>query len=147
TLLQLLEVYGVPPDKFFKDYESQSQVEIIRKDERTTYLRKGFSYEKLCGESQTKGNHSFNAFFLELAPGQERGDAEDGHLGRELGIVVSGSARLIYGEETHLIHTGDAVSFFSQIPHLIRNDSDTLFQAYWVVTPADGEDYFGEKTA
>lgn len=28
----------------------------------------------------------------------------------------------------------------------IRNTSDTLFQAYWVVTPADGEDYFGEKT-
>ncbi|MFO7988948.1 MAG: helix-turn-helix domain-containing protein [Thermodesulfobacteriota bacterium] len=147
TLLQVLEVYGVSPDRFFKDYETQSQVEIIRKDQRKTYKRKGFSYEKLCGESQTRGNHSFNAFFLELAPGQERGDAEDGHLGRELGIVVAGTAQLIYGDEQHLIEAGDSVSFFSQIPHLIRNTSDTLFQAYWVVTPADGEDYFGEKTA
>jgi len=147
TLLQVLEVYGVSPDRFFKDYETQSQVEIIRKDQRKTYKRKGFSYEKLCGESQTRGNHSFNAFFLELAPGQERGDAEDGHLGRELGIVVAGTAQLIYGDEHHLIEAGDSVSFFSQIPHLIRNTSDTLFQAYWVVTPADGEDYFGEKTA
>jgi uncharacterized cupin superfamily protein len=147
TLLQLLEVYGVSPDKFFKDYETQSQVEIIRKNERKIYKRKGFSYEKLCGESQTKGNHSFNAFFLELAPGQERGDAEDGHLGRELGIIISGSAQLIYGEEQHQLQTGDAVSFFSQIPHLIRNTSDTLLQAYWVVTPAEGEDYFGAKTA
>jgi uncharacterized cupin superfamily protein len=121
-------------------------VEIIRKNERKIYKRKGFSYEKLCGESQTKGNHSFNAFFLELAPGQERGDAEDGHLGRELGIIISGTARLIYGDEEHRIEAGDSVSFFSQIPHLIRNTSDTLFQAYWVVTPADGEDYFGEKT-
>lgn len=147
TLLQVLEVYGVSPDRFFKDYETQSQVEIIRKDQRKTYKRKGFSYEKLCGESQTRGNHSFNAFFLELAPGQERGDAEDGHLGRELGIVVAGTAQLIYGDEHHQIEAGDSVSFFSQIPHLIRNTSDTLFQAYWVVTPADGEDYFGEKTA
>lgn len=145
TLLQLLEVYGVSPNKFFKDYETQSRVEIIKKNERKIYERKGFKYEKLCGESQAKGNHSFNAFFLELAPGQERGDADDGHLGRELGIVVAGTAELIYGQEQYGIQAGDTVSFFSQIPHVIRNTGQDLFQAYWVVTPADGEDYFGEK--
>ena len=145
TLLQLLEVYGVSPTKFFKDYETHSRVEIIKKDERKIYQRKGFKYEKLCGESQEKGNHSFSAFFLELAPGQKRGDSGDGHLGRELGIVVSGSAQLIYGEETHEIHAGDSISFFSQIPHVIQNIADDLFQAYWVVTPADGEDYFEGK--
>jgi transcriptional regulator with XRE-family HTH domain len=145
TLLQILEVYGVPPNKFFKDYETNSRVEIIRRDERKIYQRKGFKYETLCGDSQTKGNHSFNAFFLELSPGQHRGDASDGHLGRELGIVVEGSAQLIYGQETYEIHKGDSVSFFSQIPHVIQNSSDHIFRAYWVVTPADGEDYFGDK--
>ena len=145
TLLQLLEVYGVSPTKFFKDYETHSRVEIIKRDERKIYQRKGFKYEKLCGESQEKGNHSFSAFFLELAPGQKRGDSGDGHLGRELGIVVSGSAQLICGEETYDITAGDSVSFFSQIPHVIENVSDLLFQAYWVVTPADGEDYFDGK--
>ena len=146
TLLQVLEVYGVPPDKFFKDYETNSKVEIIKKDERNIYRRKGFTYETLCGDSQTKGNHSFNAFFLELAPGQQRGDSDDGHLGRELGIVVNGTAQLIYGQETYEITKGDSVSFFSQIPHVIVNASDEMFQAYWVVTPADGEDYFGDKS-
>ncbi|WP_457551320.1 helix-turn-helix domain-containing protein [Desulfobacula sp.] len=146
TLLQILKVYGVPPDKFFKDYATNSRVEIVRKDDRKIYQRKGFKYETLCGDSQTKGNHSFNAFFLELAPGQKRGDAVEGHLGRELGIVVKGSAQLLYGEETYEIHKGDSVSFFSQIPHVIQNLSDQIFQAYWVVTPADGEDYFGDKT-
>lgn len=146
TLLQVLEVYGVPPNKFFKDYETNSKVEIIKKGDREIFRRKGFKYEKLCGDSQTKGNHSFNAFFLELAPGQQRGDSGDGHLGRELGIVVSGRANLIYGQETYEICHGDSVSFFSQIPHIILNDSDEIFQAYWVVTPADGEDYFGDKS-
>lgn len=146
TLLQILEVYGVPPNKFFKDYETSSRVEIIRRGDRQVYERKGFKYETLCGESQTRGNYSFNAFFLELAPGQERGDVHDGHLGRELGIVVEGSARLIYGEDTYELNKGDAVSFFSQIPHVIQNASDAVFKAYWVVTPADGEDYFGVKT-
>ncbi len=145
TLLQILEVYGVPPNKFFKDYETSSRVEIIRRDDRKIYQRKGFKYEKLCGDSQIKGNHSFNAFFLELSPGQRRGDESDGHLGRELGIVVAGSAQLVYGEETYEIHKGDSVSFFSEIPHVIKNSSDQIFQAYWVVTPADGEDYFGDK--
>ncbi len=147
TLLQILEVYGVTPDKFFKDYETNSRVEIIKRDDRKIYQRKGFKYEKLCGDSQTRGNHSFNAFFLELAPGQLRGDAGNGHLGRELGIIVKGSAQLVYGEETYEINKGDSVSFFSQIPHVIQNSSDQIFQAYWVVTPADGEDYFGEKTS
>ena len=146
TLLQILEVYGVPPNKFFKDYETNSRVEIIRRDDRKIYQRKGFKYETLCGDSQARGNHSFNAFFLELSPGQQRGDASDGHLGRELGIVVEGSAQLVYGEEIYEIHKGDSVSFFSEIPHVIKNSSDQIFQAYWVVTPADGEDYFGDKT-
>lgn len=145
TLLQILEVYGVPPNKFFKDYETNSRVEIIRKDDRKIYQRKGFKYEKLCGDSQIKGNHSFNAFFLELSPGQQRGDESNGHLGRELGIVVEGSAQLVYGDETYEIHQGDSVSFFSEIPHVIKNSSDHIFRAYWVVTPADGEDYFGDK--
>ncbi|MCD4719390.1 MAG: helix-turn-helix domain-containing protein [Desulfobacula sp.] len=145
TLLQILEVYGVPPNKFFKDYETSSRVEIIRRDDRKIYQRKGFKYEKLCGDSQIKGNHSFNAFFLELSPGQQRGDESDGHLGRELGIVVEGSAQLVYGEEIYEIHKGDSVSFFSEIPHVIKNSSDQIFRAYWVVTPADGEDYFGDK--
>ena len=147
TLLQLLEVYGVPPNKFFKDYETMTRVEIVKKDQRKIYQRKGFKYETLCGESQAKGSHSFNAFFLELAPGQKRGDADDGHLGRELGIVISGSAQPIYGDEVYEICAGDTLSFFSQIPHIIKNNGEELFQAYWIVTPADGEDYFGEKTA
>lgn len=146
TLLQVLEVYGVPPNKFFKDYETNSKVEIIRQNDREIFQRKGFKYEKLCGDSQAKGNHSFNAFFLELEPGQKRGESEDGHLGRELGIVVKGSAMLYYGQETYEIKKGDSVSFFSQIPHMIANTSKEIFQAYWVVTPADGEDYFGEES-
>ncbi len=147
TLLQLLEVYGVPPNKFFKDYETMTRVEIIKKDQRKIYQRKGFKYETLCGESQSKGSHSFNAFFLELEPGQKRGDTDDGHLGRELGIVISGSAQLIYGGEIYDIQAGDTLSFFSQIPHVIKNNGNDLFQAYWIVTPADGEDYFGAKNA
>ncbi|WDP90103.1 MAG: helix-turn-helix transcriptional regulator [Desulfobacter sp.] len=145
TLLQLLEVYGVPPNKFFKDYETMTRVEIVKKDQRKTYERKGFKYETLCGESQSKGNYSFNAFFLELAPGQKRGDADDGHLGRELGIVIAGQGQLIYGDEAYEICAGDTLSFFSQIPHVIKNTGEEKFQAYWIVTPADGEDYFGEK--
>lgn len=145
TLLQILEVYGVSPNKFFKDYETSSKVEIIKQGDRKIHERKGFKYEKLCGDSQSKGNHSFNAFSLELSPGQKRGDVNDGHLGRELGIVVKGTAQLVYGEETYEISKGDSVSFFSQIPHVIQNISNEVFQAYWVVTPADGEDYFGDK--
>lgn len=146
TLLIILEVYGVSPDHFFKSYEISSRVEIIKTDERKIICRKGFKYEKLSGRSQIKGNHSFNAFFLELEPGARRGDASKGHLGRELGIIVKGSADLAYGDEIYRLTEGDSVSFFSEIPHMLINNGNINFQAYWVVTPADGEDYFGEQS-
>jgi uncharacterized cupin superfamily protein len=120
-------------------------VEIIKKEEREIFCRKNSKYEKLCGHSQNKGKYSFNAFFLELEPGSKRGDYKDGHIGRELGIVISGRANLIYGEKEYEINKGDSVSFFSQIPHVLENVSRQLFKAYWIVTPADGEDYFGEN--
>ncbi len=142
TLLKLLEVYGTSPDIFFKNYEADSFVEIIKKDERKIFTRNNYKYEKLCGDSQTRGKHSFNAFFLELEPGSTRGDPLNGHMGRELGIVVTGRAELVYGDNEYLISRGDTVSFFSRIPHVLKNSSDKLFQAYWIVTPADGEDSF-----
>lgn len=145
TLLKLLEVYGISPKEFFKNYETDSRVEIIRKEEREIFYRKNSKYEKLCGNSQINGNHSFNAFFLELEPGSTRGDHKNGHIGRELGIVISGKAKLLYGDNEYEISKGDTVSFFSQIPHVLKNSSKQLFQAYWIVTPADGEDYFGES--
>ena len=89
----------------------------------------------------------FNAFFLELAPGAKRGDSSKGHLGRELGIIVNGAANLAYGDETYHLAAGDCVSFFSGIPHMLINTGIINFQAYWVVTPADGEDYFGDKSS
>ena len=145
TLIELLDVYGITPDRFFKNYETNSRVEIINEKDRETINRKGFKYEKLCGISQTRGKHSFTAFFLELLPGSSRGNTMEGHMGRELGIVVAGRADLIYGEKKYQLKKGDSISFFSQIPHVLKNTADSKFQAYWIVTPADGEDYFGEN--
>ncbi len=145
TLLKLLEVYGITPNEFFKNYETDSAVEIIKKRDRKIFTRKNSKYEKLSGDSQNKGKYSFNAFLLELEPGSSRGDSENGHMGRELGIIISGTAQLIYGENKFEISQGDTISFFSQIPHVLKNSSKKIFQAYWIVTPADGEDYFGEN--
>ena len=146
TLLKLLEVYGISTNEFFKNYETDSMVEIIKKEEREIFYRKNTKYEKLCGSSQNKGQYSFNAFFLELEPGSTRGDSKNGHIGRELGIIISGEAELIYGDNEYKVKKGDSISFFSQIPHVLKNSSKQIFQAYWIVTPADGEDYFGEST-
>ena len=40
TLLKLLEVYGISPNEFFKNYETDSTVEIIKKEERDIFYRK-----------------------------------------------------------------------------------------------------------
>ena len=119
-------------------------VEIIKRISAGFTSARGLNM-KLCADSvNPKATTHFRPFFLELEPGQQRGDVHDGHLGRELGIVVNGVGQLIYGGDVYNISDGDALSFSSQIPHVIKNTGEDLFQAYWIVTPADGEDYFGE---
>ena len=128
TLLKLLEVYGISPKEFFENYETDSKVEIIRKEQREIFYRKNYKYEKLCGNEQIKGKNSFNAFLLKLEPGSFRGDSKNGHIGRELGIIISGKADLLYGDREYKIRKGDTVSFFSQIPHVLRNNEKHYYR-------------------
>ncbi len=115
TPLELLEVGGVSPRSFAKIGETMNRVEIIKKDQRRVYQRRGFKYETLCGLSQSKGTTHFPPFFLSLNRGSS-GIKHDGHLGRELGIVVNGVGQLIYCQDHYDISDGDALSCFLRYP-------------------------------
>ncbi len=66
TLLQLLEVYGVSPDKFFKDYETQSQVEIIRKTSGKSINAKDFPMRNCAEKARPGATIPLTLFFWNL---------------------------------------------------------------------------------
>lgn len=135
TLLAVADALEIDYEYLFRDHRQKKRVAIVRADQRQRMVRNTFSLQQLSVLDEIPGEHSIEAFLLEIAPGGEKGDPEYGHAGREFGIVLEGSAQLDYGYETYELNRGDTVSFQSDIPHLFKNSGETVLKAIWVVTP------------
>jgi transcriptional regulator with XRE-family HTH domain len=54
------------------------------------------------------------------------------HSGREFGLVLEGTLTVAVGFDEFVLATGDAISFDSTIPHLLRNDGAEAAHALWL---------------
>lgn len=135
TLLGLADVLQIDLEYLFQDYKKSGTVSIVRNDQRSTILRKQVRYEQLSSFSDPKEEHAIEAFLIEIPPGEEKGDREYGHTGRELGFLLEGQGILHYGKEQYTLKAGDSVSFSSDIPHKLENCGEGALKALWVITP------------
>jgi transcriptional regulator with XRE-family HTH domain/quercetin dioxygenase-like cupin family protein len=55
------------------------------------------------------------------------------HAGREYGVVLSGRLTVTVGFETYELGAGDSISFNSDEPHVLANNTDTPATAIWFV--------------
>ena len=55
------------------------------------------------------------------------------HSGREYGIVLTGQLDVTVGFETYRLGPGDSISFSSDEPHLLANNSDAPATGIWFV--------------
>jgi transcriptional regulator with XRE-family HTH domain/uncharacterized RmlC-like cupin family protein len=55
------------------------------------------------------------------------------HAGREYGVVLSGRLDVTVGFETYRLGPGDSISFSSDEPHLLANNSDEPATGIWFV--------------
>jgi transcriptional regulator with XRE-family HTH domain len=141
TLFSITETLNIDFDYIFADIKKIKPVQIVRKDDRARFETSGIVYEQLsnCG---AENDHGIESYYLEIAPGGEKGSGEYGHIGMEMGIIISGKCELEYGTERYPLASGDSVSFSSDIPHVLRNMSSGKLKCFWVVTPPKG--FFGE---
>ena len=139
TLFSLVEILDLDLEYLFADFRKERSVQIVRSGERRTLTKPGYSYEQLVGAGIKDELHGIEAFRLTIQPGSEKGSHEYGHPGRELGIITQGSGEFIIGTISHVLETGDSISFEADVPHILRNSSDSELQAYWIVTPPRGE--------
>jgi len=135
TLLTMAEVLQIDLEYLFQDYKKSHQVSIIRKNERNQVMKDHVLYEQLSSFSDNNEEHAIEAFLLTIGPGEEKGDQEYGHPGRELGYLMQGQGTLYYGKETYDLNSGDSISFRSDIPHRLENTGDQAIKALWVITP------------
>ena len=141
TLLAIVEVLEIDLEYLFRDFRRDRQVNLVRKADRQKVILKKMTYEQLSRTVGSDDEHGIEAYLLEIKPGGESGNTEYGHAGKELGVVISGTAELTIGTKTYQLKEGDSISFASNIPHVFRNTGPGTLKAFWVVTPPKG--YFG----
>lgn len=138
TLLLIADVLDIDYEYLFSDYRQKRKVDIVRRADRDSISRNKMTIQQLSVAGEDTAENGIEAFLLQIETGGEKGDREYGHSGWEFGVILKGSAQLIYGNETYELSEGDSISFPSDIPHLFTNNGDALLEAIWVVAPRRG---------
>lgn len=135
TLLAITDELDIDPEYVFRDLKKPRKVKIVRRDERSQMRLQKVIYEQLSAPIGAEEEYAFEVLELTLAPQAQRGNDEFGHLGREMGIIISGSGRLQYGSQEYELTEGDSVCFSSEMPHLLVNTGEGELKAIWIVSP------------
>lgn len=135
TLLLIADILDIDHEYLFDEYRQKRQVSIVRNHERGVIRRDKVAFHQLSINDEISKDSAFEAFLLEVEPEGEKGDREYGHAGMEFGVILLGSAELIYGHEKHTLHQGDSIYFPSDMPHLLKNIGEQTLQAIWVISP------------
>ncbi len=135
TLLLIADILDIDYEYLFNDYRQRRQVSIVRHDERGVIRRDKVAFHQLSINDEISKDSAFEAFLLEVEPEGEKGDREYGHAGMEFGVILNGSAELIYGHKRYTLHPGDSIYFPSDMPHLLKNIGNQTLKAIWVISP------------
>jgi transcriptional regulator with XRE-family HTH domain len=135
TLMAIVDVLDIDLEYLFADYKRERNVTLIHKDERRKIVTKKATYERLSQTVQDDKDHGIEAYILEIPAGGEKGNEEYGHVGKEMGVIISGCGEFRIGTKTYQLSEGDSISFSSDIPHLLINTENEPLRAFWVITP------------
>lgn len=135
VLLTVADILEIDYEYLFNDYRQKRRVSILKASARESISRNKVTIQQLSINDELSKDPAIESFLLEIEPDGKTGDQEYGHAGREFGIILSGQAQLVYGQERYDLGEGDTISFPSDIPHQFRNNGKEVLQAIWVVTP------------
>lgn len=134
TLLGIAEVLDIDFEYLFSDYRKSRKVSIVKKNERNNHTINGIDFEQLArmpGDSAT----GIEAYYMTVPPQSASGSDEYGHPGKELGVIVEGTAEFSISGETYSLESGDTIAFDSDVPHRLTNTGKKPLRALWVITP------------
>jgi transcriptional regulator with XRE-family HTH domain len=135
TLLTIAEVLNINLDYLFSKLKKNKEPTVILKKERKCIIDGDVRYELISKLDKLKSDNSIEAYYLEIQPGQITKNKQDGHIGKELGIIISGKAEMLISGKSYILQTGDSISFNSDETHVLKNISKSILKAYWIITP------------
>lgn len=112
--------------------DAPSEGPILRQGERPVIKGGGVTLEMLL---LPRRGALLQANIHIVSPG-EGSDGLIEHTGEEIGYVLEGQLELTLGEERHVVNTGDAFTFPSNVPHGYRNLGSVVARVLWVNSPA-----------
>lgn len=136
TLLALADVLDINLEFLFEEYKKERPVQVIRAKERASVKEDDAIYEELARPSSTDPDNSLEAYVLRIPAGSYTHKGSYGHIGREIGYILKGKAKLTYENKEFYLEEGDSVSFSATVSHKVDNIGDEELEAVWVVTPA-----------
>lgn len=88
-------------------------------------------------ESFTSGlrDPQFTSFLCTVKKGGSSGSENMYHPGDELIYILEGTIRITVAGETHLLESGDSLSFKSHLPHRWDNVGDGDAKVIWTLSP------------
>lgn len=135
TLLQIVEILGIDLEYLFQDFKKNRNVTLVHQSQRNRIVQGGVTYEQLVQTPQTDSEHGIEAYLMTVAAGASSGSPEYGHIGKEMGVIISGMGSFSIGSQTFALQAGDSISFDSGIPHQLKNTGGNELKAFWVITP------------
>ena len=112
SLLALSDAYGVPVGVLFGEPEGNAPIAVSPPDQ-PRHTSKGLAIAACSGYP---GSSVIDALRLTIDPDREA-PVPVRHAGEEWLYVLSGTLRLEYDAETHLLGAGSAVHFNAEVPH------------------------------
>jgi transcriptional regulator with XRE-family HTH domain len=131
SIARICDALGVPLSRIF---EPEPAPALVRRSERTPLEGSGTSENHLLS---SRDESRFQAIESLLAPGATAGEELSSLPGEmEFVYVLEGALQLRVGDETHVLHEGDAFTYPLAKPHTWRNASATeAARILWVSVP------------
>jgi transcriptional regulator with XRE-family HTH domain len=125
ALANIAQALNVPLADLVEGLDRRPQIALIRAAERKSVRRdehqSGIVYEALA---HRRDSRRMDPFLLHVPAGDSRREALS-HDGEEFLMVISGSPRFEYGEQSFELAPGDCLYFDASVPHrLVNADGD-----------------------
>ncbi len=136
-LLKIARALGVRLGTLIDDQVSRDPL-IVRKEDSTQSLSTlggaGKSEElKFHSLGMGKSDRHMEPFFVEILPESSADMEASSHEGEEFIVVISGSVKVVYGKETHILKNGDSIYYNSVTPHYVSCEGDEKASIYAVL--------------
>jgi len=80
-----------------------------------------------------KTDRHMEPFYIEILPESAKEKKLSSHEGEEFIVVVTGEVEVIYGQDTHILKSGDSIYYNSIVPHCVSCHSEETAAIYAVL--------------